>query len=72
MSQALKRFLFLCILTTTGCELTEVTVVDVEDLVVAEVYVVVAEDLNNNQVKASYMVREQVGCRADALLKMRW
>ena len=52
MSQALKRFLFLCILTTTGCELTEVTVVDVEDLVVAEVYVVVAEDLNNNQVKA--------------------
>ncbi|SVD92685.1 uncharacterized protein METZ01_LOCUS445539, partial [marine metagenome] len=30
-----------------GCELTEVTVVDVEDVVVAEVYVVVAEDSND-------------------------
>jgi len=52
MRQTLKRFLFLCIPVAVGCELTEVTVVDVEDVVVAEVYVVVADDHNDNQVKA--------------------
>ena len=52
MRHALKRCLFLCIPVAIGCELTEVTVVDVEDVVVAEVYVVIAEDSNDNQVKA--------------------